>query len=67
MIKLDEVIDNYNFKILKKEEEIKNLKNERDEVIKIKKRLGNEVDEYIYKSTLEPVVKNVKNVNKLKR
>jgi len=63
MIKLDEVIDNYNIKILKREEEIKNLKNERDAVVKIKKRLGNEVDEYIYKSTLEPVVK----VNKLKR
>jgi len=64
MIKLDEVIDNYNIKILKREEEIKNLKNERDAVVKIRKRLGNEVDEYIYKSTLEPVVKNV---NKLKR
>jgi len=64
MIKLDEVIDNYNIKILKREEEIKNLKNERDAVIKIRKRLGNEVDEYIYKSTLEPVVKNV---NRLKR
>jgi len=64
MIKLDEVIDNYNIKILNKEEEIKNLKKERDEVIKIKKRLGNEVDEYIYKSTLESAIKNV---NRLKR
>jgi len=57
MIKLDEVIENYSIKILKKEEEIKKLKKERDEVIKIKKRLGNEVDEFIFKSTLEPAIK----------
>jgi len=64
MIKLDEVIENYNIKILKREEEIKNLKNERDAVVKIKKKYGNEVDEFVYKSTLEPAIKNV---NRLKR
>jgi len=86
MIKITDLIQDYDSKIFKLEEQnkklagtdtvesfktifnndkkIEELKNEQKEVIKIKKKIGNEVDEYIYKSTLEPAIKNV---NKLKR